>query len=157
MQAPGPAAAQVALNAALGRCGLNQAAIDAVVPIGSIAHIAMLGMLATSHIARICKVVRTRAVDPIMITVMQELLIQGMRFWVTNRQRLGLPVDADEFTTATTFAQTALMTRTLEDDAREEKDQVAKMPQKFKKAVEYKVFAESLDTYWGLLKGCDLL
>lgn len=70
MQAPDPAAAQVALNAALGRCGLDQAAIDAVVTIGGIAHIAMLGMLATSDIARICKVARTRTVNPIMITVM---------------------------------------------------------------------------------------
>ena len=157
MQAPDPAAAQLALNTALGRCGLNQAAIDAVVTIGGIVHIAMLGMLGTSDIACICKVARTRVVDPIMITVMQEQLMHGMRFWVTNCQCLRLPIDADEFPTATAFAQMALMTRTLEDDAREEKDQVAKMPQKFKKAVEYKVFAESLDTYWGLLKGCDLL
>ena len=59
-----------------------------------------------------------------------------MRFWVTNRQRIGLLVDADAFTAATAFAQTALMTRLLEDEARADKDQVATMPEKFKKASE---------------------
>jgi len=153
MQAPNPAAAQAALSAALSRCGLDQAAIEAVLSIGGIAHIAMLGMLAASDIARICKVLRTRAMNPIMIMVIQEQLMQGMHFGVTNRQRLRLLVDANDFTAATAFAQTALKTRTLEDDAREEKDQVAKQPDKFKKASEYKIFTESLDTYLGLLKG----
>jgi hypothetical protein len=125
-----PAAAQVALNAALGRCGLEHTAINAVVMIGGIAHIAMLGILATSDIAHIHKVV-----------------------WVTNHQLLGMLVDADEFTTATAFAQMALMTHTLEDDARKKKDQVAKMPEEVKEAVECKVFAKSLDTYLRLLKG----
>jgi len=37
MQAPDPAAAQAALKAALGHCGLDQAAINAVVTIGGIA------------------------------------------------------------------------------------------------------------------------
>jgi hypothetical protein len=76
-----------------------------------------------------------------------------MRFWVTNRQRIGLLVDADAFTAATAFAQTALMTRLLEDEARADKDQVATMPEKFKKASEYKLFEENQDTYLGLLKG----
>jgi hypothetical protein len=96
---------------------------------------------------------RTRAVDPIMITVMQEQLLQGMHFWVTNHQRLGLPVEAEDFTTATAFEQTALMTPMTEDEARTEKDQVVTMPEKFKKASEYKLFEESLETYLGLLRG----
>ncbi len=150
---PDPNNAVIAFRAALGRCGFNEAAQDAVVDIGGIMHMAMLGMLAETGIARICKVIRARAVDPLMITVMQEQLLQGMRFWVTNRQRIGLVVDADAFTTATAFAQTALMTRMAEDDARADKEQVATVPEKFKKASDYKIFEESLETYLSLLKG----
>jgi len=137
MAVPDPATALNAFRAALNRCGFDEAAQDAVVAISGIAHIAMLGMLAVADIGRICKAIRTRLVDPIMITVMQEQLLQGMRFWVTNRQRIGLLKDADAFTTATAFAQTALMTRLLEDEARADKDQVATMPEKYKKASEY--------------------
>jgi hypothetical protein len=142
-----------ALCTALGQCGLEEAAQDAVVAISSIAHIATIGMLAMSDVTRICKVIKTCPVNPIMITVMQVQLMQGMHFWVTNCQQLGLPVSADEFATVTAFNQTVLMMQMNEDDAREEKDQVAQMPEKFKKVSEYKVFAESLDTYLGLLQG----
>jgi len=153
MAVPDPAAALDAFRAALNHCGFDQAAQDAVVAISGIAHIAMLGILAAADIACICKVIRTQSVDPVMITVMQEQLLQGMRYWVTNCQRIGLSIDADAFTSATAFAQTTLMTRLLEDEARADKDQVATMPEKFKKASEYKLFEESLDTYLGLLKG----
>jgi hypothetical protein len=153
MDVADPQGALIALRVALGRCGLDRAAQESVIAIGGMIHIAMFGMLAAADIARICKVMHTRAIDPIMITVMQEQLLQGMRFWVTNRQRLGLPVEAEDFTTATAFEQTALMTRMIEDEARTEKDQVATMPEKFKKASEYKLFEESLETYLGLLRG----
>jgi hypothetical protein len=147
------AAALIALRLALGRCGLDRAAQESVIAIGGMVHVAMFGMLAAADIARICKVMHTRAIDPIMITVMQEQLLQGMRFWVTNRQRLGLPVEAEDFTTATAFTQTALMMQMAEDKARTEKDQIAMMPEEFKKASEYKLFEESFEAYLGLLKG----
>jgi hypothetical protein len=83
-----------------------------------------------------------------MITVMQEQLLQEIHFWVTNRQRLGLPVEAEEFTTATASGQTALMTRMHEDEAKVDKDQVATVPEKFTES-----FEEGLDTYPSLLKG----
>jgi hypothetical protein len=130
-----PATALITLHVALGKCGLDQAAQESVIAIGGMVHIAMFGMLAAADIARICKVMHTQTVDPIMITVMQEQLLQGMRFWVTNRQCLGLPVEAEDFTTVAVFAQTALMTQMIEDEATTDKDQVATMPEKFKNTV----------------------
>jgi len=47
---------------------------------------AMLGLLTADDISKMCKTFRTRAVNPINVTIIQEQLLLAVRFWVTNRQ-----------------------------------------------------------------------
>jgi hypothetical protein len=54
-------------------------------------NIAMLGLLPSDQVSKICKRLTTRAVNPIIITAIQEQLLQAMPFWVSNLQRLQQP------------------------------------------------------------------
>jgi hypothetical protein len=49
-------------------------------------NIAMLGLVTPEDISKMCKAFRTRAVNPIQITVIQEQLLLAIRFWVTHCQ-----------------------------------------------------------------------
>jgi hypothetical protein len=69
-----------------------------------------------------------------------------MRHWVINRQRLGLAVNAADFTAATAYEQSQLMVRLQEDDAVADKEVVAEKPNKFKQPSQWKVFAELMET-----------
>ena len=80
-------------------------------------------------------------------------LLGLIRFWVVNYQRLGLPVDADDFTAITAFEQLQLMVRLQEDEAVADKESVAKLPDKFRQPSQWRVFAEMIETYLSQLKG----
>jgi ribonuclease HIII len=113
----------------------------------------MLGILLTSDIAHVCKTIHTQTTNHIMVPVLHEQLLQGMHFWVVKQQCLGVPIVPDQFTQAKAYNQTMQMTRLSEEEARKDKDQLAKIPDKFKKASDFKIFDEALDTYLGLIDG----
>jgi hypothetical protein len=71
---------------------------------------------------------------------------------VTN-QRLQLPIVAEEFNMITALNQVQKMHQQAEDNARMDKEVVAKAPDKFKTGTAWKVFAEATETYLGQLLG----
>jgi hypothetical protein len=81
-------------------------------------------------------------------------MLLAMRHWTVNRQRLGLTVNANDFTAIMAYEQSQLMVRLKEDEDAADKDVVAKMPDKFKQPSQWKVFAELVETYLSQLKGC---
>jgi len=114
---------------------------------------AMLGLLSATQVSKICKQTETRPINPIRINTVQEQLLLAMRFWVIERQRLQLPVDATQFNMIVALNQAQIMRQQAEDDARSDKEPVAKAPDKFKSATSWKIFAEALETYLGQILG----
>jgi hypothetical protein len=72
---------------------------------------------------------------------------------VVNKQRLQLPVVAEDFTLAVALNQAQVMRQQVEDDARMDKESIAKAPEKFKTASSWKVFYKALETYLGQILG----
>jgi hypothetical protein len=70
-----------------------------------------------------------------------------------SKQRLHLPLNTQEFTMYTALNQAQLMRQQLEDDARLDKETIAKMPDKFKLASNWKIFSEAIETYLSQLLG----
>jgi hypothetical protein len=60
--------------------------------------------------------------NPVPINMLQQQLLLVFCYWVVNRQRLGIPVDADEFTAITAFKQSQLMVRIKEDEVIADKE-----------------------------------
>jgi hypothetical protein len=58
---------------------------------------------------------------PIPLTVLQEKLLLGVRFWVSNRQRLQLEVEAEDVTPALAYTQANIRGHMIEDEARADK------------------------------------
>lgn len=56
-------------------------------------NIAMLGLLSEEDIIRMCKAFHARPNAPILLTVLQEKLLLGIRFWISSQQRLQIPVE----------------------------------------------------------------
>lgn len=142
-----------AFRDALSRIGLNPIMQEEIIAYTGCVNIAMLGLLTAEDISKMCKTFRTRANNPINVTVIQEQLILAIRFWVTNRQRLQKPIDAADVNAVMAYNQAQLMRHMLEDEARADKEQTAKMPDKFKTPSGWRVFAEALETYLMHLKG----
>jgi hypothetical protein len=146
-------AAQVAFMAALGRIGFAPAAQQEIIAYTGCANIAMLGLMTPEDISKICKVFRTHAVNPLQVMVVQEQLLLAVRFWVSNRQHLQKPVEAHVVTAVLAYNQAQMMRHMLEDEARADKEQTAKMPEKFKAPNGWRIFAEAMETYLSHLKG----
>ncbi len=125
------AEAQAAFQTALNRIGFSQAAQAAVTAQGFV-NVALLGLVTADQIKQVCKLIREDPNNPVTFNMLQQQMLLAFRFWVVNRQRLGLAVDAEEFTTITAFEQSQLMVRLQEDEAVADKETVAKMPDKFK-------------------------
>jgi riboflavin synthase len=140
-------AAQVAFMAALGRIGFAPVAQQEIIAYTGCANIAMLGLMTPEDISKICKVFRTHAVNPLQVMVVQEQLLLAVRFWVSNRQRLQKPVEAHVVTAVLAYNQAQMMRHMLEDEARADKEQTAKMPEKFKAPNGWRIFAEAMETY----------
>jgi hypothetical protein len=100
-----------------------------------------------------CKAVRMRPNNPVALTLLQEKLLLGLRFWIAGHQRLQLPIDPAEVTPALIFTQANTRTHMIEDKIQADKEMAAKMPDKFKNPSTWKIFAEALETYLGQLKG----
>ena len=86
-----------ALRGALERIGFSEDARNAVTDpdLGGITAIGQLARLQKEQIKRICKVIRDAEIP---ISVMSEQMFEVMRYWVTQRVRLQLPVIAAAFT-----------------------------------------------------------
>jgi hypothetical protein len=138
---------------ALQRVGFEQDQRVAIIEASGCLNIAMLGLLSIAQVSKFCKHIETRPVNPIRINTIQEQLSLAMRFWVTQWQRLQLPVDATQFTMVVALNQAQIMRQQAEDDARTDKEPVAKAPDKFKSARAWKIFAEALETYLGQILG----
>jgi hypothetical protein len=65
----------------------------------------MIGLLSEEDVTRMCKAFRTRPVAPILITVLHEKLLLGVRFWVSNHRRVQLSINADDLTPALAYTQ----------------------------------------------------
>jgi hypothetical protein len=146
------AEAQAAFQAALGRIGFSAAAQAAVVSQGFV-NVALLGLMTADQVKQFCKLIREDPVNPIPINMLQQQMLLAFRFWVMNRQRLGLAVNANEFMAIQVFEQAQQMVRLQEDEAVADKETVAKLPDKFKETSKWKVFAELMETYLSQLKG----
>jgi hypothetical protein len=85
--------------------------------------------------------------------MLQQQMLLAMCHWVVNRQRLGLLVDADEFSAITAFEQSQLMVCLQEDEATGKRELISKLPDKFKQPSQWRVFAELVETYLSQLKG----
>jgi hypothetical protein len=124
----------IPLAAVLTRIGFGQPQRDAIIDMSGCRNIAMMGLLTMDQVAKMCKRIETCAVNPLPITTVQEQLLLALRFWVASRQRLQLPVLAQEFTLIVALNQAQIMRQQAEDDARMDKEAVAKAPDKFKAA-----------------------
>jgi hypothetical protein len=131
-------ASLVAFHAALEHIGFNPAAQAAVTDQG-FTNVALLGLVTADQIKQVCKLIRESPINPIPINMMQQQMLLALRYWVVNRQRLGLPVDAEEFTAIIAFEQSQLMVRLQEDEALADKESVAKLPDKFKQPSQWRV------------------
>ena len=138
---------------ALNRIGFNPAEQGAIIEYTGCRNLATIGLLSEEDITRMCKAFRTRPIAPIAITVLQEKLLLGVQFWVANRQRVQLPIQAEDLTPALAYTQANIRARMIEDEARADKELTAKMPDKFKIPSNWKVFSEAMQTYLGQLKG----
>lgn len=146
-------AALAAFDAVLERIGFTQPQRDAIIETTGCRNVAMLGLLAADQISKMCKRLESRTVNPIVITTVQEQLLLGLRFWVSNNQRLQLPIVAEEYTMIIALNQVQKMRQHAEDDARMDKEIIAKAPDKFKTGTTWKIFAEATETYLGQLLG----
>jgi hypothetical protein len=115
-------------------------------------NIVMLGLLSPEQVSRIFKRLVTRAANPIPTSAIQEQLMLSIRVWVAGQQRLQQPIDAGTVTAAMALNQAQQMRQALEDDARE-KESLAKLPDKFKVATQWKIFAEAIETYLSQILG----
>jgi len=134
-------------QAVLLRIGLTQGQVDAFCNVSGCINIAMMGLLSADQVLKTCKRIATRTVNPIQINTVQEQLLLGLCFWVTQRQQLHQPIVTGDFTMFTALNQAQLMRQQAEDDARLDKEVTAKMPDKFKVAFNWKVFSEAVEPY----------
>jgi hypothetical protein len=113
----------------------------------------MLGLLTATQVSKLCKRIEEQAINPICISTIQEQFLLAMRSWVIQRQRLQLPIDANQFTMVVALNQAQAIRQQMEDDVRADKEPVAKAPDKFKSATSWKIFAKALETYLGQILG----
>ena len=118
--------------AALNRIGFNPDEQIAIVEYTGCRNIAMLGLLSEEVIIRMCKAFRTCTIVPIPLTVLQEKLLLGIRFWISNRQRLQLPIEAADVTPALAYTQANIRSHMIEDEARADKETTTKKKKKKK-------------------------
>jgi hypothetical protein len=137
----------------LDRIGFTQQQREVIIEATGCRNIAMLGLLTTDQISKMCKRLESRTVDPVIISTVQEQLLLGLRYWVENNQRLQLPIVAEDFNMIVVLNQVQKLRQQAEDDARRDKETVAKAPDKFKNGTAWKVFTEATETYLSQLLG----
>jgi hypothetical protein len=89
-------AARNAFQAALMRIIFDALRAEAIMELSGCSNIAMLGILSTSQIAKLCKQISTRADNPLAITSVQEQMLLALHSWIVNHQCLQQPIDAAE-------------------------------------------------------------
>jgi hypothetical protein len=141
---PDPQVLLAAYNQALGCIGFDAAAQVALNQNGFGSMYNML-IYSRDHIKRMCKVLRERQQNPILINMEQEQLLTAMWHWVKARVRTNQDIDPRLFTREIAIAEAIKMVNT-EDEA-QETDSEMKLPDKFKVTTKWTVFSESVDTY----------
>jgi hypothetical protein len=140
-------------DAILTRLGFGLEQRDADIETSGCFNVAMIGLLTADQLSKMCKRIDSRAVNPLVFKTVQEQFLLSLRHRVVNKQRLQEPINPNEFTLVTALNQTQLMRQQAEDEARMDKEVVAKAPDKFKLGSSWKVFTEALETYLGQLLG----
>ncbi len=140
-------------RAALNHIGFTPDEQIAIIEYTGCRNIAILGLLSEEDITRMCKAFRTRPNAPILLMVLQEKLLLGVRFWISSQQRFQIPVEANDITPALAYTQANVRAHMLEDELRADKEPSAKMPNKFRSPAGWKIFSEAMETYLGQLKG----
>jgi hypothetical protein len=127
------AATTIEFEDTLMRIGFGLPERMAIIEMSGCLNIAMLGLLTIDQVSKVCKCIEMHQVSLLLaITTLQEQLLLTLCFWVTNRQRLQLPILAADFTVVIALNQAQVMKQQY--DARVDKDAVAKAPDKFKNA-----------------------
>jgi len=85
-------------QAALGHIGFSVQAQPVVVVAQGFISMALLSLVTAYQMKQLCKLIHENADNPVPINMLQQQILLSMWHWVVNRQRLGLPVDPDEFT-----------------------------------------------------------
>jgi hypothetical protein len=124
--------AQNAFRAALMQIGFDAPRAEAIIELSGCLNVAMLGLLSASQITKLCKRVSTRTDNPLAITSVQEQMLLALRFWIVNRQRMQLPINAADITPALIMMQAQLMNQELEEAEKADKEITAKMPDNLK-------------------------
>jgi hypothetical protein len=108
-------------------------------------------MFQKEQIARMCKTIRERDVNPIEINMCQEQMLETMRYWVQHRVHANLPVIPNLFTLEVATQEAINMVVSLEETKEKEPD--VKMPDKFTLTSKWITFSEAFSTYLNRLKG----
>jgi hypothetical protein len=140
-------------DAILLRLGFVLEQRSAIIETSGCFNVAMIGLLTADQISKMCKRIESRALNPVVITTVQEQFLLSLRHWVVHKQRLQDPINPNDFTLVTALNQAQLMRQQQEDEARMDKEVIAKAPDKFKLGSSWKIFAEALETYLGQLLG----
>ncbi len=90
--------------AALQRIGFTPEEHGAIIDYSGCWNLAVLDLLSEEDLIRMCKSFCSRPNLPIpSLTVLQEKLLLGIRFWISNRQSLQLPFVANKFRIHTSY------------------------------------------------------
>jgi hypothetical protein len=73
-------------HAALNQIGFLPDKQNAIIEYTGCRNIAMLGLLSEEDTMQMCKAFCMQPIAPIPLTVLQEKLLLGIRFWIANRQ-----------------------------------------------------------------------
>jgi hypothetical protein len=71
-------------RAALNHIGFNVAEQQAIVDFTGCTNLAMLGLLLKEDISTMCKALRICPMNPVPLTLLQEKLLLGLRFWIAG-------------------------------------------------------------------------
>ncbi len=92
-------------SAALNHMGFTPDEQGAIIEYTGCRKLAMLGLLPEDDLIHMCKAFHAWPNAPIALSVLQEKLLLGLHFWVTNRQWLQIAVDATEVTPSLAYTQ----------------------------------------------------
>ncbi len=76
---------RVLFDNALARIGFSPNERNAFIQASGCVNAAMMGLLSSEQISRICKRLSTRTADPISLSAIQEQLLLALRFWVAKQ------------------------------------------------------------------------
>ncbi|MGH3054590.1 MAG: hypothetical protein ACRDL7_06385, partial [Gaiellaceae bacterium] len=113
-----------------------------------------LNLVGKDDVKRICKIIRENNAE-IVITFMQQQLLESMRYWVSTRTRRGLDIAATLFNRDVANESVKKMLIDSAEMRDKTESAIKSMPDKFKNESSWNVFKDAVDTYLSQLKGGD--